>query len=83
MDPRLQRFQITKPIWGCYKEMHPKKPRHPLEPGSYEEAVLNLKTEILLDHSKERLSLADQDLVFAETGRVFCETPTGGEELLQ
>jgi hypothetical protein len=62
--------------------MHPKKSRHPLEPGSYEEAVLNLKTEILLDHSK-RLSLADQDLVFTETERVFCETLTGGEELFQ
>jgi hypothetical protein len=83
VDPRLQRFPITKPTWGCYEEMHPKKPRHSLEPGSYKEAVHNLKTEILLDHSKERLSLADQDLVFAESERVFCETLTGGELLLQ
>jgi hypothetical protein len=83
VDPRIQRLPITKPTWGCYEEMHPQKPRDPLEPGSYEEVVLNFKAEILLDHSKERLSLADQDLVFAEIGRVFCETPNGGELLLQ
>jgi hypothetical protein len=77
VDPRVQRLPITKPIWGCYEEMHPKKPRDTLEPA------LNFKTEILLDHSKERLSLADQDLVFTEIGRVFFETPSGGEELLQ
>lgn len=57
--------------------MPPKKATDTLEPGSYEEAVLNFKTEVLLDHLKERLSLADQDLVFTEIGRVFHETLTG------
>lgn len=71
VDPRVQRLPITKPLWGCYEEMLPKKPRDPLEPGSYEEGELNFRTEIILNHLQERLSLADQDLVFAETGRVF------------
>jgi len=56
---------------GSYEEGEPKKPRDPLEPGSYEEGELNFRTEIILNHLQERLSLADQDLVFAETGRVF------------
>jgi len=83
VDPRAQRHPTTKPTWDCHEEMHPQKPRDPLEPGSYEEAVFNFKTEILLDLSKERLSLADQELVFTKIVRPFCETLTGGEELLQ
>ena len=44
VDLTVPRFPVTKPNWGCYKEMPPKKPRAPVEPGSYEEAVLNFKT---------------------------------------
>jgi hypothetical protein len=77
VDPRVQRLPITKPIWGCYEEMLPKMPRDPLEPESYEEAVLNFKTEILPDHLQERLSLVDQDLVFAETGSVLRDPDWG------
>ena len=80
VDPRVQRLPITKPTWGCYEEMHPKKPRDPLESGSYEEDVLNFKTEILLDHSKEKWSSADQDLVFNETGKSVLRDPDWGRK---
>jgi hypothetical protein len=33
VDPRVQRLPLTKPIWGCYEEMHPKKPRDLLDLG--------------------------------------------------
>lgn len=76
MDPTRSRsggHSPTKP---------PKEPMAPLEPGSYEEALLTFRPATLLDHPEEKLSLADQDLVFTEIRRVFCKTPNGGCPLL-
>jgi hypothetical protein len=58
-----------------------KKPRTPSEPGSYEEALLNFRAAILLDHPEENLSLEDIDLVLAKVGEVFCKTWMGSTHI--
>ena len=61
----------------------PKKPRCPMEPKSYREALLSFKAAILLDHPEDKLSEEDRGLLLEEIGRVFCETPAGECPLLR
>jgi hypothetical protein len=40
-------------------EQPPKKPKGPLQPRTYREALLNFKAAILLDHPENKLFLDD------------------------
>jgi hypothetical protein len=77
--PVRPRTEGSTPI----KEVNPpKRPRDLMGPGTYREALTNVKIAILKEnYPEDKLSEEDQDLILAEIVRVFRMTPR--DRLLQ
>jgi hypothetical protein len=56
----------------------PKRPRDSSGPGTYKEALTNIKIAIFKEnYPEDKLTKDNQDQILDELGRVFCGTPKG------